>query len=310
MTTANELFLALIRANPKLSRYNPLRRILFFDDFNEGMNGWCELLGNHDGNLDNVREAVADLRPPQLSNCTFFDIGTHGAMDGNYSLKLATRAKANHMSQAIKRITQVKRGLVQFETFFTYKAEQTFVRRRGNGAKEWDGNFDPSETDFGDFTFSNDVCEGESGIRYHCALRYVNTDDKGNLVQKWMYKTSVQPTTKMVRAGLAKDLGDYHVIDPSDWAEIPGGYQPLCYNEVPTKINWHYLRWTFDTGKRRNVELQVNNLVMDLRNIPVPVYEHEYHGIRNLLNFCVDVRTHTNVRNFLYLDSVLVSVEE
>ena len=26
----------------RLSKYNPLPRILFFDDFDEGMNGWCE----------------------------------------------------------------------------------------------------------------------------------------------------------------------------------------------------------------------------------------------------------------------------
>lgn len=298
---------AILQSDPKLSKYNPLKRIFFFDDFDEGANGWCELIGNHDGNLDHVRAVMADLRPPQLSSCTYFDIGTHGSVDGTYSLKLATKPLPGHMSQAIKRMTQVKQGLVQFETYFTYKSEQTFERTRKG--REWDGNYDPSEADFGDFTISNDVCEGPGGTRYHCALRYVNTDHNGNLVQKWMYKTSVQPTTKMVRAGLVAANEDYHVVHPDDWVEVPGGYQPLCYNEVPTKVNWHYLRWVFDTSVRRNVELQVNDLTMDLRNIPVPTYEHEYDGIKKLLNFCVDVRTHTNVRNFLHLDSILVSVD-
>jgi hypothetical protein len=308
MTIADDLRLALIQADPRLSKFNPLPRILFYDDFDEGVHGWAELIGNHDGNLDNVRPIMADLRPPQLSSCTFFDIGTHGSVHGTYALKLATRAKANHMAQLIKRLTFVRQGLVQFETYFTYKAEQIFSRARDDAAV-WDGNFDPSETDFGDLTISNDVCEGHEGTRYHCALRYLNTDEHGKLVQKWLYKTSVQTSTKMHRAGVAPPAVDYHVQHPDDWREVPGGFQPLCYNEVPTKVNWHYLRWSFDTRTRRNTELQVNDLVMDLRDIPVPVYEVTYKGLSHLLNFCIDVRTHRNVRNFLYLDSVLVSVD-
>jgi hypothetical protein len=308
MMMKEDLRNALVQSDRHLSKFNPLPRILFFNDFDEGINGWCELIGNHDGNLDRVRPVVADLRPPQLSNCTFFDIGTHGSMDGTYSLKLATRPVANHMSQAIKRHTFVKPGVVQFETYFTYKAEQVFHQHDQEG-RVWDGNFDPSEAQFGDFTFSNDVCEGADGRRYHCALRYVNTDHSGNLVQKWMYKTSVQTTTKMDLAGLAPLSTDHHVRHPDDWKEVPGGRQPLCYNEVPTKVNWHYLRWTFDTRLARNIELQVNELCMDLRSLEVPVFEHKYVGLNHLLNFCVDVRTHTNVRNFLYLDSVLVSVD-
>lgn len=101
---------ALCRADPRLSKFNPLPRILFHDDFDEGINGWCELVGNHDGNLDNIRAIASDLRPPQLSNCTFFDVGTHGSMHGTYALKLASRPVPFHMSQAIKRLTFVDRG--------------------------------------------------------------------------------------------------------------------------------------------------------------------------------------------------------
>jgi hypothetical protein len=93
------------------------------------------------------------------------------------------------------------------------------------------------------------------------------------------------------------------------WEDVPGGYQALCYNEIPTKINWHYLRWVFDTRTRRNTELQVNDLVMDLRNLPVPIYDEAYYGCERLLNFCIDVRTYTPVRNFLWLDSVVVSTD-
>jgi len=306
--TSEALRWALIRADPRLSRFNPLPRILFVNDFDEGSHGWCELSGNHDNDLDNLRARARDLRPPQLSNCTFFDTGTHGSVSGTYALKLATRPRPNHMSQAIKRFTYVRRGLVQFETYFSFKAETVFGAG-SPGERAWDGNYHPSAAQFGDFTISNDVAEGEDGRRYHCALRYVNADPAGRFVQRWMYKTSVQPTTKMERAGLADSPEDYHTLRPEDWAEVPGGYQPLCYNEIPTKMNWHYLRWVFDTRTRRNTELQVNDLTMDLRQLEVPLYDHPYWGCERLLNFCVDVRTRTAVRNFLWLDSVVVSVD-
>ena len=54
---------AIIQSDPRLSKFNPLPRILFHDDFDEGTHGWAELIGNHDGNLDNVRPIMADLRP-------------------------------------------------------------------------------------------------------------------------------------------------------------------------------------------------------------------------------------------------------
>lgn len=307
MPTTEDLRRSILQADLRLSKYNPLPRILFFDDFDEGVNGWCELIGNHAGNLDDIRQLSKDFRPPQLSSCTFFDIGTHGSVDGTYSLKLATRPKKNHVAIAIKRLTYVRRGLVQFETYFTFKTEQTFGSE--SGSDNWDGNIAPSEKLFGDITFSNDICDGDTGARYMGAARYLNTDHEGNLVQKWMYKTSVQPTTKMERQGITPPNQDFHTVNPDDWREIPGGHQPLCFNETTSKVNWHYLRWVFDTEHRRTTELQCNDIVMDLSHIEVPVYEQEYRGIPNLLNFLVDVRTHADVRNFLYFDSVLVSVD-
>jgi len=306
MTDTHALRAALISADPRLSRYNPLPRILFYDDFDEGVNGWTELIGNHDGDLNKVRQVVSDMRPAQISNLSFWDVGTHGAMQGNYALKLATRARANHMALAIKRLTYVKPGLVQFETYFTMKSEAWIGARPDHQA--FDGNMDPSVTDFGDFCIGNDICDTEYGRRYHCALRYTNTDHTGKLVRKWQYKTSLQTSTKMGLRGHAPAV-DYHVAHPDDWADVPDGQQNLCYNEIPTKINWHYLRYVFDTREGRNTELQVNDKIMDLRSIPVPVYDHGYWGLEKLLNFCIDVRTHRDVRNFLFLDSCLVSVD-
>lgn len=295
---------AILQADFELSKFQPLSRILFYDDFDNGLNGWAELQANHNGNLDDLRPAMRDMRPPQLSNCGFFDIGGHGSLNGTYALKLATRPRPFHTAAAIKRLTYAQPSLVQFEMYFSYKSEQTF-----GPARAWDGNVSPSEMDFGDFTISNDVCAGQGGPRYMCALRYWNTDLNGKLVRKWTYKTSLHTTTKMSRSGLELQSIDYHVRNVTDWADVPGGSQALCYNELATKINWHYLRWVFDTRERRNTELQVNELVMDLRSVPVLVYDQPYYSINHLLNFVLDVRTHTGVRNFLFVDSVLVSME-
>ncbi len=297
---------ALIQADPRLSKFNPLSRILCHDDFDNGISGWCELVSNHDGDLDRLRPVMKDMRPPQLSNCSFFDIGTHGSVDGVYALKLATRPRPFHTAVAVKRLTYARPGLVQFEMYFTFKAEQVFGAV-GN-RRAFDGNLSPSELNFGDFTIGSDICEGDRGARYHCTLRYLNTDEDGAPAQKWLYATSVETTTRMDRQGQAQ-ARDFHVRSPGDWKEIPGGRQPLCFNETATKINWHYMRWVFDTARRRNTELQVNELTLDLRGIPVPAYDQPYRALNHLLNFLVDVRTHAPVRNFLFIDSVLISVD-
>lgn len=305
VSTAADLRIALLRANPLLSRFDPLPRILAFDDFAAGLGGWCQLIGNHrGGDLDTVPASKRDLRPPQLSNLSFFDIGTHGAMQGGYALKLATRPAPRSTAVAIKRLTAARPGRVRFELYFTFKAEASFDDATG------DGNADPSEARFGDFTISNDV-KLPGAKRFLLTLRYVNTDAAGNFVQKWMCNTSVHPTTKMQLTGeAADDAGfDLHAMHPDDWIEVPGGHQMLCYNEVPTKINWHYLCWTFDTGEQRNIELRVNDRVMDLRDLPVPFYDHDYTGLDGLLNFLVDVRTHQPVRNFVWVDAALISVD-
>ena len=291
----------------RLSKFNPLKRILCFDDFDEGINGWCELIGNFDQNLDEVKPMVRDLRPAQLSNCSFFDIGTHGSVDGVYALKLATRPRTNASCFLIKRLTYAARANVQLEAWFTCKAETVFDPKL-KGPKQFDGNYHPSESMFGDFTIGNDICDGPDGKRYLCALRYMNTDFEGKFVRKWLYKTSLHATTKMQVAG-APTPEEIHTLKRNDWEEVPSGDFSLCHNEVPTKINWHYLRWRFDLKTRRNVELQINDRIMDLREIPVPTYDETYYGLDRLMNFYFDVRTHLPVRNFLFLDSVLISVD-
>lgn len=305
---------AMLDADPALSRYNPLSRILVFDQFNSGTHGWTELIGNHDGegNLDTVDDHMKDFRPPQLSSCTFFDVGTHGAMTGTYALKVATRPLAGHTAVAIRRLTMAKKGLVQFETYFTYKSEASSEENKASeqpGAGEWDGNIHPSEQQFGAFTVATDICD-DRGVRYHNVIRYQNTDLDNRFTRRWMYPVVPEPTPREHLQGKAK-LGptdDFTAPNPEDWRAF-GEPQSFCYNEVPTKVNWHYLRWQIDTEAQRNVELQVNDRIYDMRDVPVPPYEDRYDSLDNLLNFYVSARTHTNVRNFLFLDSVLISVD-
>lgn len=301
-----------VSGDPKLSRFNPLERILVFDDFNSGTHGWVELLGNYNGraDLDTVDDHMRDFRPPQLSSCSFFDVGTHGAMSGTYALKVATRPEAGHTAVAIRRLTMAGRGRVQFETYFAYKAEAASEENRAAaqaGAGEWDGNTHPSENQFGAFTFATDICDG---TRYHCVVRYLNTDVNHQPRQQWVYPVVPEPTPREHLEGKLKlpRLADFTAPNPEDWHPF-GSSQELCYNEVPTKVNWHYLRWQIDTATRSNIELQVNDQVFDLRDVPVPPYAETYGSLQNLLNFYVSVRTHTAVRNFLFLDSILISVD-
>lgn len=305
---------AIRSADPQLSKFNPLPRILAHDDFSTGTHGWTELIGNFDGrgDLDTVDDHMRDFRPPQLSNCTFFDTGTHGAMSGTYALKLATRPYPGHTSTAIRRLTMSGRGLLQIEAYFTYKAEATL----GGGEEEnefgevsWDGNLHPSEAQFGAFTVATDLC-GDGGLRYHTVARYQNADADGRLIKKIMYPVVPEPTPREHFEGKVKlpYAADFTAPNPEDWQSI-GEPLDLCFNEVPTKVNWHYLRWTIDTAARKNVELQINDHITDMRDVPVPPYEEKYDSLENLLNFYFSVRTLSGVRNFLYLDSVVISVD-
>lgn len=64
---AAELRAAILSADPRLSKFSPLRRILTYDDFNSGAHGWTELLGNYNGNgdLSTVDDHMRDFRPPR-----------------------------------------------------------------------------------------------------------------------------------------------------------------------------------------------------------------------------------------------------
>ena len=51
---------AILNADPRFSRFDPLPRIIYHDDFNRGLRGWVELIGNYEDSLDSMLPQFAD----------------------------------------------------------------------------------------------------------------------------------------------------------------------------------------------------------------------------------------------------------
>ena len=81
------------------------RRVICFDDFDEGLCGWSRLLGNYHGDIGTMLPSYAQHTSPMLSSLAHWDAGSHGSMDGNYALKIATRPRCGAQNVAIKRLT-------------------------------------------------------------------------------------------------------------------------------------------------------------------------------------------------------------
>ena len=120
---ADAMRIAMLRADPRLSRFDPLPRIISHDDFSRGHCGWSQLVGNYEDDLDTMLPGYAQHTSAMLSTLAHWDAGSHGAYDSSYALKVATRPRTGAQNVAIKRLTYVKPGRVQFETYFTIKSE-------------------------------------------------------------------------------------------------------------------------------------------------------------------------------------------
>ena len=79
------------RPAASLPYFDPLSRIICADDFDCGLQGWTDLIGNYEKSLDSMLPEYRDLRGPMLSNGTMWDTGSAGSWDGTYAMKLATR---------------------------------------------------------------------------------------------------------------------------------------------------------------------------------------------------------------------------
>lgn len=299
----------------RLDKFQPLKAIISYDDFDNGLCGWTNLMPNY--TLDNfgVRNSIVEKTqwgPIMLSSGTFRFPGTHGSMDGIYSLKLATRPVANpyqkppapgSMSHAIKRMTMHRKpSRIQFEMWYAYTTEQD---RSGL-----------SENDIRAFGVSFDTQDARA--RNFVGVRYVNSVN-GELKKEW----------QVMRANEVSD-NDWAYGTDGDWCKrgvdpmwygqrypdgqadgyqfVPDSRQELCYNESDDKINWLYLRLTYDLNERRYVELQSRDRVFDLSQFQptdVPPYAH----IEGLLNPVIWIENDSDRRVFLFVDSIVISAD-
>jgi len=281
-------------ADPALSRFSPLSRILFFDDFDRGLNGWTGLIGNYEGSLDTMLPEYRDLRPPMLSNISMWDTGTVGSLDGTYALKLATKPKAASLAVALKRLTWRYAGPLQLEVIFTYKPEAVALELL--------------ETDVRAFGFGLDLQVGDRATgpveRVMPHLRYLNALE-GRRVEQWQFKRAVEPLRAIGDSG--KTRSHFHLAD-TGWEDVPDGAQRLCYNEIATKHNWYYVRIGFDLGSMSFTEFRCNDRVFD----PAGIAPMRFPAVPNawcMVNPLMWVEADAGTRAFLYVDSVVLSAE-
>jgi len=278
----------------RLSRFDPLSRIISFDDFDRGLCGWSQLIGNYEGSLDTMLPGYAQHSAPQLSTLPHWDAGSHGGIDGVYAMKVATRPRRGAQNVAIKRLTFRHAGRIRFEAYLTFKPEAT--------------QLDLSETDVRSVGFLFDLQGGDQvgadGERVMPHLRFLNASD-GKHLQKWQFKRRASPVEPIGHG--AKTITHYH-LSPDGWEDLPGGDQRLCYNEIPTKVNWHYVAFDFDLASMRVLGFRCNDRIFDMArfdSIRMPAMKNLWC----MLNVCVFAESDSDKRAILYVDSACLSGE-
>ena len=286
-----DLTQAMRLADPSLSRFDPLPRIIAFDDFDRGFCGWTQLVGNYEHTLDVMLPGYAQHTQPMLSTLSTWDFGSHGAFDGSYALKVATRPRKGAQNVALKRLTFRKRGPIRLEFYFTFKPEANELRL--------------SETDVRSFGFLYDLQSGDSdgdAWRVMPHLRFLNAEN-GEHLQKWQFKRETTPLKPLGTEN--KTMTHYHLA-PEGWEDLPGARQKLCYNEIPTKINWHYVCFDFDLAAMRATGFRCNDRVFDVSAFE-PIRIPAMRNLWCMLNICFFAETDTDKRAFLYVDSICLS---
>lgn len=277
---------ALLRADPRISRFDPLSRIFYFDRFEHGLQGWTGLIGNFEDSLDRMHPGFRQFTGPMLSTLSFWDCGSHGAMGGSYAMKITTRPKTGAANVAVKRITYLKPCPIQIEFFFCFKPEAIELKL--------------SETDVRSIGLVLDLQDDERRIMPH--LRYLNAHS-GERVEKWQFK---QTDTKFDRIS-DKTVTHFHYADEG-WEDLTGERQILCYNEIPTKVNWQYVNLGFDLRNMTFTHFRCNDVAYDMTGkgtLDIPAMPN----LRGMLNAVFMVESDADKRASMFVDSVLVSGE-
>lgn len=281
---------AIRQADPNLSRFDPLPRIISHDDFSRGHCGWSQLVGNYEGSLDTMLPGYAQHTSAMLSTLAHWDAGSHGGVDSSYALKIATRARPGAQNVAIKRLNMQRRGPIRFEMYFTFKPEATELALGDTDVRSVGLLFDLQ---------GGDRDGDPERVMPH--LRFFNAEN-GAHRHVWQFKAERTP---FLPAGSGETLSHYH-LSPEGWQDLPDGGQKLCYNEIATKVNWAYLCFDFDLETMKPLGLRCNDRVFDVSGME-PMRMPAMRNLWCMLNFALFAETDTARRAFLYVDSVCIS---
>jgi hypothetical protein len=264
--------------------FEPLDEILYFDNFDYGLKGWTPLVGNYVDDLDRMHPGYRQITTPMISNLSFWDTGTHGGYTGNYALKIATRPKAGAQNVAIKRVTYHRWAEIQFEALFAFKPEASR-----------EGLLDTAVRSVGIlFDLQND----KNRLMPH--IRYLNAFE-GKRIEKWQIKDTPVPIER-----LSDDTVTHYHLAETNWRDLCAEPQQLCYNEIPTKVNWHKIKIGFDVVTARYTHFSCNDVEYDMSNeraLTLPAMPN----LRGLLNVALFVESDTDIRSTLYVDSIMLS---
>jgi hypothetical protein len=282
--------------DPRLSKFDPMSRIVLFDDFSDGLHGWAGLIGNYEDSLDSLLPEYRDLRPPMLSNLMAWDTGSAGSFTGNYAMKMATRPEPGSMSVGIKRITFREAGPIRLEAYFTFKPDASELRLSETDVRAVGVAFDLQVSD---------KQKGQPGAeRVMPHLRYLNALD-GDAKSRWQFKKERVPFNDI--GGTGKTRSHFH-LSADGWEDLPGGEQFLCYNEIASKQNWHYLRIDLDLGTMSFLHFQCNDRVFPVDGVE-PMRIPAMANLWCMLNILFFAEADSAKRSFLYVDSLLLSGE-
>jgi hypothetical protein len=270
--------------NGSIGPYEPLDEILYYDNFDYGLRGWTALVGNYVDDLDNMHHGYRQITTPMLSNLSFWDTGSHGAYTGNYALKLATRQQTGAQNVVIKRATFHRWTEIQFEALFAFKPEASSK-----------GLLDTAVRSVG---FLFDLQNETYRLMPH--VRYLNAFD-GKRVDTWQFKDEAVPIER-----LSDDTVTHYHLAESGWKNICEKRQILCYNEIPTKINWQKVKLGFDIVSGRFTHFSCNDIKYDVSAIK-PLTLPAMPNLRGMLNVAMFVESDTDIRSTLYVDSVMLS---
>ena len=84
---------------------------------------------------------------------------------------------------------------------------------------------------------------GRAGLPH---LRYSRSSTAH--AQEWQFKCRTTPLRPL---GSESKTVTHDHLAPEDWEDLAGGERKLCCDEIPTKVNWHDIRFDFELAAMR-----------------------------------------------------------